>query len=196
MGDRSDLLGAGGDIHQGTPHQPQPAAGRGLVDHADARPGGSPGTRSRSHSTDPKTAFFGVFARLKAHGHVLVADRLAALEHQRQPGALEPQSVGMYMWYPPAGVVLRDAVAHRAADQPLAGHVGLEVNARRRGRARGVRQHATLDQQVLGGDDADSLAVVLVANDITDVDVSCWARRGRRRPGRCRRRRFRPSVSP
>ena len=61
-----------------------------------------------------------------------------------------------------------DATAQHAADQGIRGMIGLEVNARLRGRAVGVTQPAVLDQQVFRADDADALPVVGVAVDAPD----------------------------
>jgi hypothetical protein len=71
----------------------------------------------------------------------------------------------------PTGVVFGHAVAHDAVDDFLVGIVGLEVNAGLGGGAGRVAHDCVLDQQVLGGDDANALAVVLVADDVLDEDV-------------------------
>ena len=69
-------------------------------------------------------------------------------------------------------IVLGQAVAHDAVLEPLAGMVRLEIDAGRGRRAGRVAHHRVLDQQVFGGDHADALAVVAVADHIADQDVA------------------------
>jgi len=73
---------------------------------------------------------------------------------------------------PRSGVALHDAVAEDAVDEPLARLVGFEVHARfGRGAVR-VAEGAALDEEVLGGDDAQALAAVVVAHAVADQNVA------------------------
>ena len=49
--------------------------------------------------------------------------------------------------------------------------VGLKVDAGLRRRAARVGENAILDEEVFRADDADALAVVIVANDIADDNI-------------------------
>ena len=68
-------------------------------------------------------------------------------------------------------VVDGEAVAHHAVLQHLGGVVGLEVDAGRGRRAERLAHDGVLDEEVLGGDHADALAVVAVAEHVADHHV-------------------------